>query len=245
MPEARTIVIRLTPKRTTLLVGLALLWVSILVGAFYLGFVWAVDADERLRRKNSQLVSQSNQQAIKLRVLSQRVVHAEKTAEIDRMAAETVRQELLGYRKKVASLHKDLAFYRSLMAPDELAKGFTVHQFDVNFDALTNTYSYKGIVTNAGGAGNVISGALSILLTAQKGNETVEQLLSELPDFSEEMPIKLRFRFFQNIEGEFKLPSDYEPVSMVLSARLKASSKPPQRSVYDWAKLTQHIRPQR
>ena len=53
-----------------------------------------------------------------LRAEQQRAVSAEKSAEIDRLAAEEVRVELLSHRNELAELQSNIEFYRSLMAPD-------------------------------------------------------------------------------------------------------------------------------
>ena len=50
---------------------------------------------------------------------------------------------------------------------------------------------------------------------------------SDLPGVTDSMPARLRFRFFQRIQGQFKLPQELQPVSIVLSA--KTSSKKPQK----------------
>jgi hypothetical protein len=233
MPDTRSIVIRLTPKRRLLLLSLGILWLALLGLTFYLGTAVARDDDARLRERNRKLVSESNQLRINNRSLEDRAVNAEKAAEIDSLAAESVRQELLSFRRTIAQLHKDLAFYRSLMAPDELATGFNVHELVLHYDELSNTYTYRAIVTNAGGKGNVIQGNLSVTLHLMQDGQPVSLPLEQAVEFEGESPIKLRFRFFQTIAGSFKLAEATQPVSVALEARLK-NSKAPRVYSYNW-----------
>jgi len=233
MPDTRSIVIRLTPKRRLLLIGLGVLWLALLVLTFYLGTAAARDNDASLRERNRQLVSDSNRLHIENRSLKDRAVLAEKAAEIDRLAAEAVRQELLSFRQKIAQLHKDLAFYRGLMAPDELASGFNVHEFALHYDELSNTYTYRAIVTNAGGKGNVIQGSLSFTLLLMQDGEPRSLSLEQALDFEGQSPLKLRFRFFQTAVGSFKLEENVQPTGMALKAQLKTAKEPLLFS-YDW-----------
>ncbi|MGB2272239.1 MAG: DUF6776 family protein, partial [Pseudomonadales bacterium] len=93
-----------------------------------------------------------------LRSEQQRAVSAEKSAEIDRMAAEEVRETLLEYRNELAELQSNITFYRRLMAPDELDKGLGLHAFGLSYNEKTASYHYSGLVTQAGDQNKLLKG---------------------------------------------------------------------------------------
>ena len=177
---------------------------SAVFAAFYWGRLSGMGAAADLRERNKDLASHVNQQAIELRGRKAAQVRVEKAAEVDRIAAEVVRRDLLTYRQETADLQRDVDFFRGLMAPDELQRGLKLHSFDLDFDESSDRYSFKAVMTNAGGKGNVIKGSLSLKLIAAKNGSNREFIFSELPEFQGSMPVKLRFRFFQNIQVRLK-----------------------------------------
>ena len=177
---------------------LALLALLVLAALFYWGRVSGMGAAAGLRERNKDLARQVNQQTIELRQRQAHIVRAEKAAEISRLAAESVRKEVLTYRQEAADLQRDVDFFRGLMAPDELQRGLRLHSFDLSYDSTAKRYNYKAIITNAGGKGNVIKGKLVLKLIASVSGSNRELLFSELPGFQGAMPATLRFRFFQN-----------------------------------------------
>lgn len=205
-------------------------------------------------KKNKRLANDIIELREAARAAQQRAVRAEKTAEIDRLAAESVRQEWLAHRHEVAELENDVDFYRRLMAPDELDKGLAIYAFKLSLDEQTGHYEYSALVTQAGGQNRVVKGSLSISLLVEyvevndSGSDSGaadaiparQALLSlkSLPEFEGKLPAKLRFRFFQTIEGSFKLPEQGTPVSMVIA--LESAGKKPQQleKTFNWQELS-------
>ncbi|MGB5326063.1 MAG: DUF6776 family protein, partial [Pseudomonadales bacterium] len=209
----------------------------LLFAAFYWGRQSGLGAAGDLHQRNKDLARQVNQQTIALREARGDNVRLAKAAEIDRLAAEDVRSELLTYRQEVADLQRDVDFFRGLMAPDEIERGLRLHSFEVDHDRAKNRYSYKAIITNAGGRGDVIKGLLKFSLVAASAEGNREFLLSELPEFQGSMPVRLRFRFFQNIQGSFKLPENYQPVSINASANVRNEAGANFKMSYRWGNL--------
>lgn len=216
---------------------MAALVLVLLVASFLSGRHAGLSASGDLHQRNRDLARQVNQQTIELRALKSDNVRLAKAAEIDRLAAEAVRKELLAYRQEVAELQRDVDFFRGLMAPDEMERGLRLHSFNIDYDAATERYSYKAIITNAGAPGTVTRGQLKLTLVAagEQGNKEIP--FGELPGFQGSSPVKLRFRFFQNIQGSFKLPGNYEPVSIQASANVRDSAGAYFKASYRWGNL--------
>ncbi|MBT8140148.1 MAG: hypothetical protein KJP25_10290 [Gammaproteobacteria bacterium] len=210
---------------------------ALLIAFFYWGRISGLGAAGDLQQRNKDLARQVNQQTIALREAKAENVRLAKAAEIDRLAAEEVRRELLTYRQETADLQRDVDFFRGLMAPDELQRGLRLHSFDISYNSQSGRYSYKAVIINAGGKGNVIKGQLKFSLVAAADDGNKEFGLDELPDFQGNMPVKLRFRFFQNIQGSFKLPANYEPVSINASANVRDKAGAYFKASYRWGNL--------
>lgn len=237
MSEERTVVIRLTSQLKRQLVLVLILLLLILAVIFYLGTLRGMGQAVDLSGRVHDLSQQTNQQAMQLKSHRAQQVVIEKAAEIDRLAAESVRKDLLMHQKQVAELQRDVEFYRGLMAPDEMQRGFKLHTLDVTFDSLTERYNFKGVMTNAGGNGNVVKGDLSLALEVYEEGTSKQYKLSDLPDYTGKMPIKMRFRFFQNIQGSFTLPEGMKPVSLIATANIKDITGNLFKASYDWGVL--------
>ncbi len=242
MNNTRTIVFRLNPrKKIALACAIVFSLALLIVGGLFIYNTGMADGRQAVVQNKLITTELAKLQTV-FRGEQQRAVNAEKSAEIDRLAAEEVRKELLGYRNKLAELQSSVDFYRGLMAPDELEKGLGLHGFHISYNKRTNSYAYKALVTQAGGNNRLLKGALSIRLMVESSDSTAkesikEYALSDLPDFTGELPAKLRFRFFQTIEGSFKLPDNLTPVSMVIE--LESTGKAAQKinKTFNWQDL--------
>lgn len=258
--SAKTLVIRITRKFRFIAAVFALLLLIIFWLAAYTGYLIGMDEAVVAKAENIELKTDLAASIDSERNARQRATRAEKTAEIDRLAAERVRQELLTYRKEVADLEADLAFYRRLMAPDELEKGLGLYAFKVSLDQQTDQYRYSAVVTQAGGKNQVIKGSVAIYLLAREITNPVadpvtdpeqqaeaepeaEQApiqriaISDLPDFAGSSPAKLRFRFFQTVEGAFKLPENLSPVSIAIEIKSTGKSAQQLEKTFPWHQL--------
>lgn len=241
MPEDKTFVFRVNRqfKARLLLAVLALL--VCLAGIFYLGRLNGLGSSVELLQRNRELLEQVDSQKKAISNDRREIVRLQKAAEVDRLAAEVVRQDVLTYRQEAADLQRDVEFYRGLMAPDELQRGLRLHSFEIAPAALAGQYTFRAVMTNIGGNGNVVKGGLQIAMAVTVEGQLKELLLSELPDYQGVMPIKLRFRFFQNIEGAFKLPANYQPVSITVSSDIKDAAGETFQASYNWAELTRSL----
>ncbi len=172
--------------------------------------------------------------------LRQQLAIAEKNGQLDRMAAETVRKEIVAYRQQIAGLQRDVDFYRSLMAPGEDNQGLAIHALEINHSVADQRFHYQVTIKQVGNGNLLLKGKLDVLIDLRESaSGTLEtRRLAELPDFSGSIPAVLRFRFFQTVSGSFKLPAGYVPVSMTLSATSSGKAQESVKRTYEWQELT-------
>tara|TARA_B100000767_G_scaffold214006_1_gene201434 strand:+ start:1592 stop:2317 length:726 start_codon:yes stop_codon:yes gene_type:complete len=237
MKIGQSFVLRLTAYNTfrvALLIAIMLLMVAV---GFYLSYRIGLAESDRLIIQNadlSQLVTELEQDVALAR---QRSVSSDKAAEIARMANEEVRLSLLTYGQEITDLEADIAFYRGLMAPDELAIGLAIHDFYLSYDADTDFYHYTAILTQSATKHSVLKGSVMMELLVQ-GPHGVERIaFSDLPGVTDSMPARLRFRFFQRMQGQFKLPQELQPVSIVISAETSTKKSQKVTRSFQWQAL--------
>lgn len=225
--NTRSIVIQDDPalrRRRRLLLGLGalvLFVVGALVGAWgnlYLGLESAWEN----RQLRSQIVSQARQ----LEQLRQWKSDAETRRQIDRAALEMVRNELAEQQETITELEKGVHFYRSLMAPGELAEGLSVHSIDLK-PGSEGAYQFRILVQQSSRKHQLLTGDMKVLVHGERNGEHIAYNLSDLSDQVPEADIRLRFKYFQAIDGELKLPEGFSPTVVSTTAR----SNKPKRAV--------------
>ncbi|MEM0955837.1 MAG: DUF6776 family protein [Pseudomonadota bacterium] len=161
------------------------------------------------------------EQADTIDALRQRYSDSATRGEIDAAALELVRVELAQQRETIAELEKGIQFYRGLMAPGELVDGVSVHSVDFKPGADENRYQFRVLVQQSSRKHDLLTGVLTVKL---HGTVAGEPITYELSDLSEQVPsseIRLRFKYFQAIDGEIVLPRDFVPVTV--STRTESS----------------------
>jgi len=162
-------------------------------------------------------------QAQELEQLRQWQVDKQTRIEIDEAALEMVRQELAAQQETIAELDKGIRFYRSLMAPEELTEGLSVRSIDLKPGPDQRRYQFRILVQQSARKHALLTGTLKIELIGTENGEEVEYNLTDLSDQVPSTGIRLRFKYFQAIEGELELPGGFTPQLVRASAQ---STKP-------------------
>jgi hypothetical protein len=152
-----------------------------------------------------------------LAALRQLHANSQTRNEVDDVALELVRAELAQQRQTIAELEQGLRFYRSLMAPEEISRGLSVRSFDIQPGSSARHYLFRLVVQQQARKHEQVSGELTVLIEGELGGEPASLELSAL---SEQVPrpgIRLRFKYFQAIEGELVLPEGFHPYRVAIS----------------------------
>ena len=95
-------------------------------------------------------------------------------------------------------------------------------------------YAYRIVAQQEARKHTVLRGDLYAEVKGRQGEEIVTYPLASLADDLDNNSIKLRFRYFQAVEGELVLPEGFEPDSISVVARSSTPSKAEIREDYPW-----------
>lgn len=166
--------------------------------------------------------------------LRQQVANLTLSSEVDRQANNSVRNEVIELREQIASLEADISFYRGLMAPGDDAKGLKLGEVQLVARAEPGHYNYKIVVQQLATQHSVISGELNITLVGRRGGELERLGLYQVSDAVDSEDIKLRFKYFQNVEGELILPEGFTPERIELVARSTGKNAAEANKTFNW-----------
>lgn len=180
---------------------LALCIVGSLILAFYLGRGSQDSAllpyDDGADRLHAQLVE------LETRLL------------VDGQTISELREELTLSRGGIDELERELAFYRSVLAPEEQSAGVILRTPVLRSLGVSGLWRYQ-LVAQQGGqtrssGKTVYKGELQVTFVGVERGIPQRYTLSELDGQLAAETLNLSFRYFQRREGELALPPGFEP----------------------------------
>lgn len=154
--------------------------------------------------------------------------------EVDRHALELVRRDMAAQQEEIAALEEGLAFYRSLISPEELGAGLGLRKLELMVGSPPGTYLFRIVVQQEARKHELLKGQLQVTLAGQVAGEPAEYALGQLSDEVEGDSLPLSFRYFQAVEGTITLPEGFAPEFVTVVA---STSKPHKLEVmkqYPW-----------
>ncbi len=222
----RMIVVPYKPwYRVTFVVVLIMVILSAGVGGAYYGHF---DASREQIADNQRLEAQLSQVREEAEALRAQVVISDRTSMMDQRANEEVQSTISSLRQKVMQLEQDVTFYRQVMSPETAESGLVVTEMTLSASEQVNTYRFKAVFRQAGAEGIVLEGSAQIEVVGTRDGERVAIPIQELLLKPAEFEGKLRFRYFQNLEGVMQIPASFTPEQIEISA---VSSKPQEGKV--------------
>jgi len=170
----------------------------------------------------------------------QQLVNLERGKAIDAQALKQARTTIVELETRIASLKSDLTFYKNIMAPSETSKGLQVDSLTLAPDYQPGVWDFKLVLIQVGNNKNYISGVVAVNVIGMRDEEKEVIALRDLSQDIEDLGVKFRFRFFQNVEGTLALPDDFEPVEVQVVAQAEGRKSSQAERTFDWDDLTEN-----
>lgn len=136
--------------------------------------------------------------------ISGNLAQIERQMQIERATYADLVKQVKALTEENASLKEDLAFFQTLMPSGGKEGGVAVNRFMVQNDALPGEFRYRLLLTQTGQRSKDFQGRLQFVVNLQQdGKKTVMTLPAD--DDKEGRAFKLNFRFYQRVEGTFRV----------------------------------------
>lgn len=166
--------------------------------------------------------------------LEQALANVELSSEVDKQSNEEVRQEVISLKDEIAKLEEENGFYRGLMAPNETSSGLTIGAVELVATRQERIYSYKVVIQQLATRHAMLSGTVNFTIRGRwNGLEHSFALKDVSQQYSAEN-IKLRFKYFQVLDGELTLPDGFEPEGIEIVAKVTGSKPQTQTKKFGW-----------
>jgi cell division protein FtsB len=169
----------------------------------------------------------------------QRLASLERARSLDEQALREARDTISELETEIADLKTDLIFYRNIMAPSESTKGLQIDSMTLGQQRTSRIYDFKLVLTQMGGNKTYISGVVTVNVIGFRSDEKQAVPLRDLSRDIENLGVKFRFRYFQDVKGELILPEDFKPLEIQVIAEASGKKSVKIERTFDWARLTE------
>ena len=158
---------------------------------------------------------------------------------IEQQVIDALRGDLADSRASIDELERELAFYREVMAPEEVTQGMVLRTPVFRAGAEVGEWRYQ-LVVQQGGARNkpVHKGDVFVTLWGYAGGQPGSFTLNELDETLTAEGLSLSFRYFQRFEGTLQLPPGFEPDRIEVQLDVVKPNKDVIEYSFDWAEIT-------
>ncbi len=160
---------------------------------------------------------------------AQRVQH-----QLDVATLEIVRKEIAAQKDQISQLEEGLQFYKSLMAPEVIAQGLSLRKLELLATDDADRFVFRLVAQQEALKHPLLKGSLSVELFGDWDGDEISYPLSKLSDDFEASNVVLRFRYFQAVEGELKIPPGFEPRSFTVIAKTSSPHSVEIREEFPW-----------
>jgi len=188
------------------------LLVIVVIGLGYLSYDYGhsrADYDyDGLEDQNSVLQQKIEQLVSDIEKTRDELVANQSSSEIDKLAYKEVDSSLRGLQSEILELKEEVAFYRSIVAPRESARGLRIQRFNVA--QAGKGFRYKLVLTQVIKNSRITRGKVMMQVEGVRNGKSVKLNLTSL-SAKGQTQLDFRFKYFQSFEGDLIMPKDFTP----------------------------------
>lgn len=192
------------------------------------------DKLEQLENQRDQLLLKLTRLEGELRNTEQTLANLRTGSEVDRLAVDDIHNVLAEQAQNIASLTEEISFYKGLMAPADRERGLSIREWGLYSTKDPLRFQFKLLIQQFAVKHRVLSGSVVVTIEGREGTEEKRLNLADLSQDIDNKHVPLRFKYFQNIEGELLLPKGFEPLGVDLVAKANRPKKAEVAKHYDW-----------
>jgi len=171
---------------------------------------WMYDAGRRFagfdRSEAEQELSQLRESVVKMTQetagLRASVNASESKLQIERAAQTQLAHQVKALEDENVRLKEDLAFFENLIPSEHRDNTLLINRFRVDPGALPGEFRYRLLLLQGGRRDKPFQGNLQLLVTLQQDGKNA---IITLPEEGAAAAYKISFKYFQRVEGTFKV----------------------------------------
>jgi hypothetical protein len=176
-----------------------------------------------LKRSIDKLVDENQK-------LRESLVRAQRSLQMDQVAYEDLNQSLQKSSREIVKLKEEISFYRAILSPNNKVAGLHIQSMHVEPTLQQGVYRYKLVVIQALKHDRNVYGNAEFSISGLQGGK---QGVLNFPQ-KNKRPIRVNFKYFQDIEGEFNVPLNFSPNSITVKVVTRGRDAKTVEKDYPW-----------
>ena len=220
--------------RFGLTVAVAVLFMAVMAAAYFVGEYSASRRFAADEQENVRLQQALGSSLAELETLRAELAAIGRTSEMDRRANIEVQTTVTQLRQRVTQLEQDVAFYRQVMSPEVEQPSVVVAEWSLQPTTTPRVFRYQAVFRQAGTGETVLEGAATISVLGLIDGEEATLAIEDVYHGDGGFQGKLRFRYFQNLEGEIMIPESFSPTQVVVEATSRSPAQSAMSRIFNW-----------
>lgn len=162
----------------------------------------------------------------------------ERASQVDKESYNAINDNLKNLQNELLELKQEVAFYRGIVAPTEAASGLHITDFIVDPLGGENAFHFKLVLTQVLKNEYLVRGRVRLYIEGLQAGQQKQLRLSEVSGGKLDDDLSMRFKYFQNIEGDIVLPKGFVPSSVVVDLIPTGKGRTRIKKNFDWADIT-------
>lgn len=233
--QVRSVVVQQDPrKQLRIRILIVLATISLSLFCYWLGGQGLRADYNSLAADHKQAVAQLTQTKDLNQSLSQQLANLQTGADIDKKAVNDVRALVSEHKATINELSEEISFYKGLMAPTERERGLSIRSWEVYPGSTDSSFQFKLVMQQLALKHTVLKGGVTVVIDGNRNGVAESFSLDTLSNQIEGKSFKLRFKYFQYVEGEIQLPAGFVPESVNIVAKATAPKSVTVEKNYSW-----------
>ena len=218
--QQKMVVVPHRPGQRVVFTLLVLIGVAVsAAGGWGYAYYTTVLSQEGDQAEKSELLAQLFDLRVQNDNLERQVAILGRSSAVDKQTGVELQETLTSLRQRVAQLEEDVLFYRQVVEEETKETGLVIEELDIDATRSPDRYRYKLVMRQEDADGDTyLAGHVNFNLAGRWKDQQVILPLRDLSEAENELDIRLRFKYFQNIEGELVLPEGFQPDRILIAA---------------------------
>jgi len=147
--------------------------------------------------------------------LSEQVTILDRTQAIDRQSYDVVRNDLKLLQEEILELREEVEFYRGIVSPVERSTGLNIQTFKLEPAVEEGLYHFDLVMTQLLKNEKFVKGVVKLFLQGVQDGEPLTLNFSDISP-NESVEKGFRFRYFQKMAGDIRLPEGFVPRTVLV-----------------------------
>ena len=138
-------------------------------------------------------------------------------------------------QSEILELKQEVDFYRGIVSPSEI-QGLRVQGFTLAQDGASGYYRYNLTLSQSAKNRRFISGVAKLEIVGMQGDSQKTLALGDVTK-PVKSAIQFKFRYFQELKGDIRLPENFKPLRIELHAVPEGRGNKAIDQTFAWADL--------